>query len=190
MSAEQESGRIQPTSTVRIDPDDPGSLPEGRVDYAALDRTTEADLISQQREDDAEAMRDMARFARRVRRRMGLTQVEFARRIDVSHETIRNWEQGKRGPTGAARTFAPHSGQSPGERASGTELRGRAGLARRLVGYRPAASAKRPRPPRRAAAPPLRALSRSARCVSGDSGSGASEPPPRSGPGVAPDRLS
>ncbi len=27
------------------------------------------------------------------------------RRIDVSHETIRNWEQGKRGPTGAARTL-------------------------------------------------------------------------------------
>ena len=36
---------------------------------------------------------------------MGLTQVEFARRIDVSHETIRNWEQGKRCPTGAARTL-------------------------------------------------------------------------------------
>ncbi|WP_419166642.1 helix-turn-helix domain-containing protein [Candidatus Palauibacter sp.] len=93
------------TTRVRIDPDDPGSLPEGRVDYPVLDSTAEADLISQQREDDAEAMRDMARFARRVRRRMGLTQVEFARRIDVSHETIRNWEQGKRGPTGAARTL-------------------------------------------------------------------------------------
>ena len=93
------------TMRVRSDPDDPGSLPEGRVDHAVLDSTTEADLASQQREDDAEAMRDMARFARRVRRRMGLTQVEFARRIDVSHETIRNWEQGKRGPTGAARTL-------------------------------------------------------------------------------------
>ena len=29
----------------------------------------------------------------------------FARRIDVSHETVGNWEQGKRGPTGAARTL-------------------------------------------------------------------------------------
>ena len=93
------------TTHVRIDPDDPRSLPEGRIDHAVLDGTTEADLTSQQREDDAEAMRDMARFARRVRRRLGLTQVEFARRIDVSHETIRNWEQGKRGPTGAARTL-------------------------------------------------------------------------------------
>ena len=93
------------TRRIRIDPDDPQSLPEGRIDHAVLDGATAADLASQQRQDDAEAMRDMARFARRVRRRLGLTQVEFARRIDVSHETIRNWEQGKRGPTGAARTL-------------------------------------------------------------------------------------
>ncbi len=93
------------TKRIRIDPDDPQSLPEGRIDHAVLDGATEADLASQQRQDDAEEMRDMARFARRVRRRLGLTQVEFARRIDVSHETVRNWEQGKRGPTGAARTL-------------------------------------------------------------------------------------
>ena len=93
------------TKRVRIDPADPRSLPEGRIDHAVVDSATEADLSSQQREDDAEAMRDMARFARRVRRRLGLTQVEFARSIDVSHETVRNWEQGKRGPTGAARTL-------------------------------------------------------------------------------------
>ena len=93
------------TKRVRIDPDDPQSLPEGRIDHAVLDSAIEADLASQQPEDDAEAMRDMARFARRVRRRLGFTQVEFARRIDVSHETVRNWEQGKRGPTGAARTL-------------------------------------------------------------------------------------
>ena len=90
---------------VRIDPDDPRTLPRGRVDRAALDATTEEDIALQARDDDAQAMQDMARFARRVRRRLGLTQVEFARRIDVPHETIRNWEQGKRGPTGAARAL-------------------------------------------------------------------------------------
>ena len=42
---------------VTIDPDDPGSLPEGRVDHAVLDGATEADLVSQKRDDDAEAMR-------------------------------------------------------------------------------------------------------------------------------------
>ena len=90
---------------VRIDPGNPSSLPPGRVDHAVLDATSEDDIARQAREDDAEAMQDMARFARRVRRRLGLTQVEFARRIDVPHETIRNWEQGKRGPTGAARAL-------------------------------------------------------------------------------------
>lgn len=90
---------------VTIDPDDPRSLPEGQVDYAVLDATTERDIAAQQREDDDEAMQDAARYARRVRRRLGLTQREFARRIDVPHETIRNWEQGKRCPTGAARAL-------------------------------------------------------------------------------------
>ena len=93
------------STRARIDPDDPQSLPPGRVDHAVLEATAEEDIARQAHDDDAEAMRDMARFARRVRRRLGLTQVEFARRIDVPHETIRNWEQGKRGPTGAARAL-------------------------------------------------------------------------------------
>ena len=100
---------------VRIDPDDRRSLPPGRVDHAVLDQATEADLAVQQRHDDAEAMKDMAQYARRVRRRLGLTQVEFARRIDVPRETIRNWEQGKRCPTGAA----PGSRQGAGGRSAG-----------------------------------------------------------------------
>lgn len=90
---------------VRIDPDDPRSLPSGQVNYEVLDRTTERDLALQQREDGGEAAKDMARYARRVRKRLGLTQREFARRIDVPQETIRNWEQGKRCPTGAARAL-------------------------------------------------------------------------------------
>ena len=53
---------------VRMDPDDPRIFPAGRVDHAMLDTTTEEDIARQARHDDAEAMRDMARFARRVRR--------------------------------------------------------------------------------------------------------------------------
>ena len=90
---------------LKIDLSDSDGFPRGRVDRDVLDATTEDDIARQEREDDAEAMRDMGRFARRVRRRLGLTQVEFAKRIDVSLETIRNWEQGKRGPTGAARAL-------------------------------------------------------------------------------------
>ena len=51
---------------VRIDPDDPESLPPAQVDYAVLDATTEEDIARQIREDDAEAMRDMARSDRRA----------------------------------------------------------------------------------------------------------------------------
>ena len=50
-------------------------------------------------------MKDMGRHVRRVRGRLGLTQVELATRIGVPIETIRNWEQGKRCPTGAARAL-------------------------------------------------------------------------------------
>ena len=67
--------------------------------------TTELDIAGRQRQEDDEAARDMARYARRVRKRLGLTQLEFAQRIDVSKETIRNWEQGTRCPTGVARAL-------------------------------------------------------------------------------------
>ena len=93
------------TTRIRIDPDDPSTFPRGRIDPAKVDATTEADIARQAREDDADAMQDMARYTRRIRRRLGLSQTELARRIDVSPETIRNWEQGKRGPTGAARAL-------------------------------------------------------------------------------------
>ena len=42
---------------------------------------------------------------RELRRRAKLTQAEFAVRIGVPLETIRNWEQGKRSPRGPARAL-------------------------------------------------------------------------------------
>ena len=51
---------------VRIDPENPRSLPPGRVDHAVLDATSDEDIARQAREDDAEAMQDMARLGRRV----------------------------------------------------------------------------------------------------------------------------
>ena len=93
------------TVRAKVDLSRPATLPKGSVDRRKLDTTTEVDLANQQAEDDAEAMQDAARFVRRVRQRLGLTQQEFARRIDVPLDTIRNWEQGKRHPTGAARAL-------------------------------------------------------------------------------------
>ena len=37
------------TTRVRIDPDDPSSLPEGRIDPARVDATTEAEIAAQER---------------------------------------------------------------------------------------------------------------------------------------------
>ncbi len=42
---------------------------------------------------------------RDLRRRARLTQLEFASRLGVPVETIRNWEQGKRMPRGPARAL-------------------------------------------------------------------------------------
>ena len=42
-----------------------------------------------------------------------LTQVEFARLLDVSVDAIRDWEQGRRSPRGAARTLLRIAMQHP-----------------------------------------------------------------------------
>ncbi len=89
------------TTRIRIDPNDPSTLPEGRFDPAVVNATTEAGIALQKHEDETEALQDMARYTSGIRRRLGLSQTELARRIHVPHETTHNWEQGKRCPTGA-----------------------------------------------------------------------------------------
>ena len=46
-----------------------------------------------------------AAYARGVRARTNLTQAEFAARIGLPVDTVRNWEQGKRSPRGPARAL-------------------------------------------------------------------------------------
>ena len=101
------------TTRVKIDLNRVSSLPKGRVDKRRLDATTEREIVLQQKADDVDALLDAAKFARRVRKRLGLTQLEFSNRIDVSLETIRNWEQGKRCPTGAAKALLKVLNKSP-----------------------------------------------------------------------------
>jgi len=50
---------------------------------------------------------------RDLRRRARLTQLEFASRLGVPVETIRNWEQGKRMPRGPARALLAVIAHSP-----------------------------------------------------------------------------
>lgn len=53
----------------------------------------------------AQARASDASYARRIRSQTRLTQAEFAARIGVPIETVRNWEQGKRSPRGPARAL-------------------------------------------------------------------------------------
>jgi putative transcriptional regulator len=78
---------------------------EPRTDWAQVDATTEAEIERQAAFDDAEAAQDAAAWVRRVRRRAGLSQTEFARRIGISVAILRGWEQGKLVPQGAARAL-------------------------------------------------------------------------------------
>jgi putative transcriptional regulator len=54
-----------------------------------------------------------AAYARGVRSATKLTQAEFAARIGVPIETVRNWEQGKRTPRGPARALLKLIQQAP-----------------------------------------------------------------------------
>jgi putative transcriptional regulator len=59
---------------------------------------TTASVASDSHESDAA-------YAKGVRARTRLTQAQFAARIGVPLETVRNWEQGKRSPRGPARAL-------------------------------------------------------------------------------------
>ncbi|SRR5436190_7697876 len=62
-------------------------------------------ILSAEATAPADARRLTAVYVRSVRARTKLTQAEFAARIDVPIETVRNWEQGKRSPRGPARAL-------------------------------------------------------------------------------------
>lgn len=48
-----------------------------------------------------------------VRERTGLSQAEFARLLGVSVRTLQEWEQGRRAPSGAARTLLMIAAKNP-----------------------------------------------------------------------------
>ena len=77
----------------------------GSINERRVNATSDADIAVLTAADERDAVQHAAQFARRVRRRMNLSQAEFARRIEVSLETIRNWEQRKRSPSGAAKAL-------------------------------------------------------------------------------------
>jgi len=77
----------------------------GRIDEERVENTSEADISRHITEDEHELLMDAAKFARRVRHKLGFSQPDFAKRIHVPLDTVRKWEQGTRRPTGAAQTL-------------------------------------------------------------------------------------
>lgn len=87
---------------VSIDPSDTDTLKQARVDLARVDATTEQEIQAQIDEDEKEAMLDFGHYVASIRVGLSLSQREFAQIINVSPQTIRSWEQGKRFPRGTA----------------------------------------------------------------------------------------
>ncbi|AFK57189.1 helix-turn-helix domain-containing protein [Tistrella mobilis] len=79
------------------------------VDQAKIDATTEADLRRHMIEDgqDPDAPLDTLRFLnpRDVRRRLGMTQKQFADALHIPLGTLRNWEQARTAPDPAGRAL-------------------------------------------------------------------------------------
>jgi putative transcriptional regulator len=90
-----------------------------KVDWARISRTTDRQIADQIEADtdtapvftDAELKRARrvipahSRSVKALRARLGLSQQQFADRYGFSVETIRNYEQGHRQPTGPARVL-------------------------------------------------------------------------------------
>jgi putative transcriptional regulator len=80
-----------------------------RIDRARIDATTEADIRRQMREDGQQDA-DLAGFSpvippQLLRKRLGMTQAQFARALRIPLSTLRNWEQGRVLPDPAARSL-------------------------------------------------------------------------------------
>jgi putative transcriptional regulator len=91
----------------------PAEVDLSKIDWATLDATTDPEIAADSDTAPIFTADDLAR-ARRVipapapddvkgiRQRLGLSQQQFAARFGFSVETIRNYEQGHRTPTGPA----------------------------------------------------------------------------------------
>ncbi len=88
-----------------------------RIDRAKIDATSEADIRRHMRDDDQEdgGLSDFAPVIppQSLRKRLGMTQAQFARALRVPLSTLRNWEQGRVMPDPAARSLLAIVAKNP-----------------------------------------------------------------------------
>lgn len=90
---------------------------KARIDRAKIDATTEADIRRHMIEDGQDET-NLSGFApvippRLLRKRLGMTQMEFARALRIPVSTLRNWEQGRVLPDPAARSLLAIVARNP-----------------------------------------------------------------------------
>ena len=97
-------------ATVRFNAE---NLPDDKTDWEALRKLSDEEIERRARSDpdnpplSDEELADMRRVSevRRVRRKLGMTQEEFAETYGLSLATVRDWEQGRTEPDHASKTL-------------------------------------------------------------------------------------
>ena len=94
-------------TTFRLDPHNPPN-----ADWSRLDAMTEEEKHAAALADpdgppatEEQLARGKRTYVKHLRRRLGLTQEEFAARFHLPYNTVRDWEQGVREPDTAARNL-------------------------------------------------------------------------------------
>ena len=88
-----------------------------RINRAKIRATTEADIRRYMREDEQDDS-DLTGFApvfppQLLRKKLGMTQEEFAKALRIPRATLRNWEQGRVIPDPAARSLLTIVAKNP-----------------------------------------------------------------------------
>ncbi len=97
--AEIETGKASPGRVWELKPDGKGGFIRTQLSARHYQRAR-----AQEWEKDT---------AVRARRKLGLTQKEFAALLGISIKTLHHWEQGRRRPTGAARVLIRIASMAP-----------------------------------------------------------------------------
>ncbi len=95
------------TTTFRLDPNNPPTVDWSQLDALTDEEKHAAALIDADAQPATEEQlaRGKRTYIKHLRRRLGLTQEEFAARFHLPYTTVRDWEQGVREPDTAARNF-------------------------------------------------------------------------------------
>ncbi len=94
-------------------PSKPKPLSRKELDAYEATRDLAADLLQAVREMKAGQVRVVTSPVVEARRKTGLSQSQFASLLGVSVRTLQGWEQGRKQPSGAARTLLAIASSNP-----------------------------------------------------------------------------